>query len=94
MTQPVCLDPERDTPLTVEVAEGCVAEGCVAGMVRMMYRIVPIQKQSNYRRPRWRGLLIRLPSIMAAEGEAVVVQVVARMVEAEEHRGEQPYKED
>lgn len=93
MTQPVCLDPERDTPLTVEVAEGCVV-----GMVRMMYRIVPIQKRSNYRRPRWRGLLIRLPSIMAAEEEAVVVQVVvqvvARMVEAEEHRGEQPYKED
>lgn len=89
MTWPVFLDPERDTLLTVEVEEGCVA-----GMARMMYRIVPIQKQSNYRRPRWRGLLIRLPSIMAAEEEVVVVQVVARMVEGEEHRGEQPYTED
>lgn len=89
MTLPVFLDPERDTLLTVEVAEGCVA-----GMARMMYRIVPIQKQSNYRRPRWRGLLILLPSIMAAEEAAVVAQVVAQTVEGEEHRWEQPYKEN
>lgn len=86
MTRLVLLNPERDTPLTVGVAEGCVA-----GTARTTYQIVPIQKQSN-RRPRWRGLLIRLPSIMAAEGEAVVVQVAVRMVEEEEHRGEQPYK--
>lgn len=88
MKQPVYLDPERDTPLTVEVVEGCVA-----GMVWMTYQTVLIQIQLNYRRPRWRDLLIRLPSIMAAEGEAAVGQVVVRMVEEEELRGEQPYKE-
>lgn len=88
MTRPVFLDPERNTLLTVEGAEGCVE-----GMVMTMYRTVPTQKQSSYHRPRWRGLLIRLPSIMAAEVEAAVAQVVARMVEEEEHRGEQPYKD-